>query len=235
MKSLIDQKPSEVLSRVERMDYKWVLIGGILLSFLGGNINVMMLSFFHIPVSHMTGAFSHLSMVYGAGVDISNSILSLWIVFAFFTGTFISGIIIGKEAIFPGNRYSLALFSEAIILLVADVMIQSDNRCGVPLAALACGIQNAMASTYLGLNIRTTHVSGIVTDLGLALGHYFRGHPMNRLKVGLLISLLAGFLLGGIFAAFLFMKGGKPTMIFPALMAFCIAVGYKRLKTLKRL
>ena len=70
MKSLIDQKPSEVLSRVEKMEFKWVLLGGVLLSFLGGNINVMMLSFFHVPVSHMTGAFSHLSLVYGGGVDI---------------------------------------------------------------------------------------------------------------------------------------------------------------------
>ena len=208
------------------MEFKWVLLGGIMLSFLGGNVNVMMLSFFHVPVSHMTGAFSHLSMVYGGGVDISNGLVSLWIVIAFFVGTFISGVLIGKEAIFPGNRYSLALFLEAFILLGAYLMVQSENKYGVPLAALGCGIQNAMASTYLGLNIRTTHVSGIVTDLGLLLGHFVRGHSINGKKIGLLISLLIGFLFGGIFAAYLFMKGGKAMMIFPSVMAFSIAIGY---------
>ncbi len=226
MKSLIDQKPETVLSRVEKMEYKWVLIGGFLLTFLGGNINVMMLSFFHVPVSHMTGAFSHLSMVYGGGIDTSNSMLSLWIVIAFFMGTIISGIIIGKEAIFPGNRYSTTLLLEALLLLVAGLMIQSENQYGVTLAAMACGIQNAMASTYLGLNIRTTHVSGIVTDLGLAFGHFVRGHSIGRLKIGLLISLLLGFFLGGLFAAFLFLKGGPWTIIIPSLMAFLIALGY---------
>jgi len=83
-----------------------------------------------------------------------------------------------------------------------------------------------MASTYLGLTIRTTHVSGIVTDLGLSLGHFFRGHSLNRKKIGLLLSLLIGFLSGGIFAAYLFMRGGKTMMLFPSLMAFSIALGY---------
>jgi uncharacterized membrane protein YoaK (UPF0700 family) len=232
MKALLDHKSNQVITKIESMDFKWVLAGAIALSFLGGNINVMMLSFFHVPVSHMTGAFSHLSMVYGAGIDISSSALSLWIVVAFFVGSMISGLMIGKETIFPGNRYSNVLLLEGLLLLVGDLMIQSENKNGVALAALACGIQNAMATTYLGLNIRTTHVSGIVTDLGLALGHFFRGHPLNGRKTVLLSSLLVGFFAGGVVAAYIYLKWGRQTMIVPAVIALSIALGYRILKRL---
>ncbi|MES2308042.1 MAG: YoaK family protein [Verrucomicrobiota bacterium] len=233
MKTLLDHKSNQVISQIEAMDFKWVLMGAFVLSFLGGNINVMMLSFFHVPVSHMTGAFSHLSMIYGAGIDVSSSVLTLWIVAAFFAGTVISGLLIGKESIFPGNHYSNALWLEGLILLLADAMIQSENKNGVALAALACGIQNAMATTYLGLNIRTTHVSGIVTDLGLALGHFLRGHPLHTRKTILLISLLLGFFGGGVIAAWIYLRWGKQTMIVPALLALSIASGYRILKRLK--
>jgi uncharacterized membrane protein YoaK (UPF0700 family) len=35
---------------------------------------------------------------------------------------------------------------------------------------MACGLQNAMATGYSGAVIRTTHVTGIVTALGIAVG-----------------------------------------------------------------
>lgn len=45
------------------------------------------------------------------------------------------------------------------------------------------GLQNAMMSTYSGAVIRTTHVSGMFTDLGIFLGHF----------------LISGFLYGSYF------------------------------------
>jgi uncharacterized membrane protein YoaK (UPF0700 family) len=43
-------------------------------------------------------------------------------------------------------------------------------------ASAACGLQNAMVSTYSGAIIRTTHITGTVTDLGAMIGQYLRGH-----------------------------------------------------------
>lgn len=193
----------------------------------------MMLSYFHIPVSHMTGAFSHLSMVVGAEVDLKNFYLSLGIVMAFLAGSILTGILIGKENIIPENNYSKALLIEALILLIAHLLIQMNIKNGIVLAALGCGIQNALATTYLGLNIRTTHVSGIVTDLGLSLGHWFRGHSLDSKKVLLFFSLLSGFFIGGVIAALLYIQGGKVMMVIPALIAFFIALAYLILKRLQ--
>lgn len=41
--------------------------------------------------------------------------------------------------------------------------------------ALACGLQNALTSKYSGNVIRTTHLTGATTDLGIAFGHILRG------------------------------------------------------------
>jgi|GEM_PF-5134493 len=44
----------------------------------------------------------------------------------------------------------------------------------------ACGFQNALATHY-GLVLRTTHVTGLLTDLGTNLGMRLRGHRYSRL------------------------------------------------------
>lgn len=41
----------------------WVFFGAALLSLVAGYVNVVMLSFFAVPVSHMSGAVSHLGIL----------------------------------------------------------------------------------------------------------------------------------------------------------------------------
>jgi uncharacterized membrane protein YoaK (UPF0700 family) len=66
-------------------------------------------------------------------------------------------------------------------------------------AACATGLQNAMASAYSGAVVRTTHVSGMFTDLGIYLGHALRGLPINMKRLQLSFLVISGFLCGGIF------------------------------------
>jgi hypothetical protein len=55
-----------------------------------------------------------------------------------------------------------------------------------------------MASSYYGQIIRTTHVTGIVTDLGVLAGQYLRRMDVEPWKPALLSGLLVGFLAGGV-------------------------------------
>lgn len=55
------------------------------------------------------------------------------------------------------------------------------------------GVQNAMVSHYKGTIIRTTHLSGVLTDLGLALGYRMRGLIVERRRVVLHLLILSGF------------------------------------------
>jgi uncharacterized membrane protein YoaK (UPF0700 family) len=178
----------------------WVFAGAVSLAGLAGFINVVVLGFFHVPVSHMSGAVSRLStdVALGNRGDV-REILS--IVLGFLVGATFSGTLIGGRRLVPGRRYGVALVVEGIVLAVATLLLVRGAAAGVMLAALACGIQNAMASSYYGLVIRTTHVTGIVTDLGVMLGHWLRHRRFHPWKFLLLLSILVGFFGGGVVGA----------------------------------
>ena len=40
----------------------WFLVGGTSLAFVAGSVNIISLCYFHVPISHMTGAVARLSM-----------------------------------------------------------------------------------------------------------------------------------------------------------------------------
>jgi uncharacterized membrane protein YoaK (UPF0700 family) len=57
--------------------------------------------------------------------------------------------------------------------------VTMDNRGhkahhSVYMLAIACGMQNAMTTRYSGAVLRTTHLTGMVTDVGLLIGHMAR-------------------------------------------------------------
>ncbi len=64
---------------------------------------------------------------------------------------------------------------ESILLFFATVMYAGSSYVGAQYAAAcACGLQNGMATRFSGAVVRTTHMSGIVTDIGLLLGNWMR-------------------------------------------------------------
>lgn len=177
---------------------------GFALSLLAGFVNAdAILSVFEVPVSHMSGTVSHLGLFLGGGDFSHRTLVTAAIFGAFFLGAALSGAIIGNRVLLPGRRYGLVLALVGGLLLVSAWLFGRHSLWGAVSAAAACGLQNAMASSYLGLVLRTTHVTGVVTDLGTMLGHWVRGHRPAFGKMGVLASILAGFLAGGILAAFL--------------------------------
>jgi uncharacterized membrane protein YoaK (UPF0700 family) len=121
----------------------------------------------------------------------------LLVLLSFVAGAAFSGLFIGSSALQPGRRYGAALLVEAGLLLLAMLALQASSLSGHYLASAACGLQNAMVTTYSGAIIRTTHVSGIFTDLGVMLGARLRGVPLDRRKAVLFLLLIGGFILGG--------------------------------------
>ena len=61
-----------------------------------------------------------------------------------------------------------------------------------------------MGSSYLGLIIRTTHLTGIVTDLGILIGHSIKYKKIRFWKIAFFSLVLAGFFSGGLIAVILF-------------------------------
>ncbi len=197
----------------------WIISGGAFLALLAGYINVVMLGFFKVPVSHMSGAVSQLGIDIAA-LDQHDLLLVGSIVLGFFAGAFLSGLLIGNTHFKMTRRYGVALMLQGVLLSIASIAAQSDSNLSVTLAATACGLQNAMASSYRGLILRTTHVTGIVTDLGALLGNRWRDRSIQSWKFGLLLSLLLGFFIGGLLGALSYKALGMTALTLAALASF---------------
>ena len=167
------------------------------MAFLAGYVNASVLSYYDVPVSHMSGAVTRLGMDLGLGFTKELTAVAL-IIGSFFIGAIISGAIIGRDQLRPGHRYGVVLLLESVVLAISAMLLSRHHVSGISGAALACGLQNAMASSYYGLIIRTTHMTGIVTDLGAMLGHAVRHRHIDRWKLLILGLILTGFTLGAV-------------------------------------
>jgi uncharacterized membrane protein YoaK (UPF0700 family) len=115
--------------------------------------------------------------------------------------------------------YALPILLEALLLSLLGLLgshLASLDEFTVPVAALLLcfmmGLQNALITKASDAIIRTTHVTGMVTDLGIELGKlfYWNRHPedqetpkvlANRPKMRILALLLAAFFSGGLAGA----------------------------------
>ncbi|HEY1042437.1 MAG TPA: YoaK family protein, partial [Telluria sp.] len=173
---------------------RWVWIGAVALACVAGMVNVIgYLGFEHQAVSHLTGTTSLL----GAALAQGNlrAVMHLWgMLIAFCLGAMLSGLIIQDQTLRLGRRYGAALALEASLLLAAIPLFKQEQIWGALLAATACGLQNAMVTTYSGAAVRTTHLSGMFTDLGIGLGHLLRGMPLQVRRLTLSGLIISGFL-----------------------------------------
>lgn len=94
-------------------------------------------------------------------------------------------------------------------------------------ASAACGLQNALATTYSDAVIRTTHVTGIFTDLGIMLGRLIKGEALDRRKAKLFLIIIMAFIFGGTLGTFLYAEYEFMALMLPAAICFFIATAYR--------
>jgi len=177
-----------------------------ILALNAGFINAIgLLSLFNLAVSHVTGSTTNLGTAL-AGGDLLQMARTALVITSFFLGNVISGFMINDDELKPGNRhrYGLVLLVEVIFLLVAIWFFEQDRFLANFSLAVACGLQNGMATRYSGATVRTSHMSGIVTDMGILVGQRVRGNHNNFWRMKLFLPLFLSFLTGGILAGVAF-------------------------------
>lgn len=196
-----------------------IIWGGAVLAGIAGYINVVMIASEQIPVTHVSGTLSRASFDVGEGntVDLA---LVFPLIAAFMFGAVVSGLVIGRPTLRLGRPYGVAMLIEAALLAFAVLVIGNSPMAGAMLGAAAAGLQNAMASNYGGVIVRTTHVTGIVTDLGFLLGRWLRHRHVEPWQMLLLLALLAAFFAGGIGGVFAAKSVGTAALWLP-----CAVVG----------
>ena len=188
---------------------------GTLLAFVAGAINAGGFIAIGQYTSHMTGIFSAMADDVAFGFFRAAAI-GLVLFVAFTAGAGCSAILInwGRRN-FRARQYAYPLFVEAVLLLcfAAAGLLQPARFITVaaPLLCFIMGLQNATITKISGARVRTTHVTGMVTDLGIELGKlaYFKRagapgrHPVvaNLHRLSIHARMVAMFFVGGVLGA----------------------------------
>ncbi len=206
---------------------KWVEVGAFVLALVAGFVNAVgLLSFEHQSVSHLSGTATLLgsSVLEGSFQNITHL---AGILLSFLCGSSIAGFLLHGATLKLGRHYDTALLLESALLLIALWFLSEGSFYGHFFASAACGLQNALATTYSGAVIRTTHLTGIFTDLGISLGEFLKGKALDMRKVKLFLIIISAFILGGTSGAFVYAKYQFMALLFPAGVCFFVAFAYR--------
>lgn len=179
----------------------WIQLATFVLAINAGMINVLgLMTVLHQSVSHMTGNVSFLAQAF-IHQQYQYVLYLFLIICSYILGSSVSGFMIGKSHFRLDHRYAIPLSLITIFIFLCWLFLPYFPRYALLWASTAMGIQNAMVSHYKGSIIRTTHLSGVLTDLGLTLGHFFKGLSIEKRRIILHLLIIIGFIMGGIIAA----------------------------------
>eukprot|EP00930_Biecheleria_cincta_P082873 TRINITY_DN72516_c0_g1_i1.p1 TRINITY_DN72516_c0_g1~~TRINITY_DN72516_c0_g1_i1.p1 ORF type:complete len:421 (-),score=65.46 TRINITY_DN72516_c0_g1_i1:82-1344(-) len=208
-----------------------VRVGGAVLAMCAGIVNVVSFLCFGEFTSHVTGTISKLGMGLHDSKEFDPG-LAASLLASFLTGSTLCGVFIGKNKMHFGlTLYDFGLISISVLLLTA--CFASAHGFAKYLAAAACGLQNGLCTEWGGATIRTTHATGLLTDVGLLMGRILlmvarsRGlrhlDPIDRVtfqddraKLLVLITLGLSYLLGTYWGAHLHSALQAKALLVPA-------------------
>jgi len=192
-----------VKSEMVQANPGWVLAGGCGLAFLAAAVNADFMLRFGISVSHLTGDLSRISaesVQSGGGWSVEAKVLLVSIT-GFVGGAATSGYFIHHPSLDFRRPYGRAMVLIGLLLVAAGYLTKSSIGLACFIAAWACGMQNALATRFRGVILRTTHITGLLTDLGQNVGMWLRGHAVDRWQILTPLGLAAAFLIGSALGA----------------------------------
>eukprot|EP00128_Syssomonas_multiformis_P010129 Colp12_sorted_trinity150504_noHs@28500 len=211
-----------------------IMCAATLLAINAGFINAAsIVGLYRKPVSHVTGTVSNMAAdaVLHKGED---GIVLLGILLSFIFGAFLSGLIVGKETLRMKRRYGVAMMVVGSLLFLSFAFLRQTWRLAECLAAAACGLQNGLTTNYSGAIIRTTHMTGIATDIGNILALYIRTrHTHDLWKLKVFIPLLCGYFIGGLLGTAIYQSLGIYCLVIPASASLFGGAGYSIFRTIR--
>jgi uncharacterized membrane protein YoaK (UPF0700 family) len=151
------------------------------LAFVGGYVNAAGFVVIGAFTSHVTGNVGHFAR-YVALRQFEGALGAGLLIIAFFVGAFVASMMIESDVFKrPPHAYGAAVLAEAALLLsfsVVPLVLVPDARGvqsgRVALLCAAMGIQNSLVTRLSGAVVRTTHLTGVVTDLGIEAARWWR-------------------------------------------------------------
>lgn len=190
---------------------------GVLTAFAAGMVNIGSLLIFFAFASNVTGHYAILAAEIVKGNWYQVSVVFAWI-FLFFFGSFVSNLIVihfNRRNAYVAHALPIVL--EIICLLTVGVYGQffyqetlTESEFLVALLLFAMGLQNGLTASISNSAVKTTHLTGATTDLGMLVSMLTkREYRMNkeiRGKAKLLSSIAAAYLSGAVSAGFVYLS-----------------------------
>lgn len=180
---------------------RWIWSWAALLPAVAGSVNATaLLSLRHVGVTHLTGISTEAGIGLGAG-DVDLLAHAAGVIASFTLGCAMSATVARGPRWTPSIAAAGLLFGVALLLSVASLLLPERPWLGVMLCAGAMGIQNGLTSALSGALLRTSHLTGMFTDLGIALGQKARGAPVDARRVAVCLTVITSFVVGAVTSA----------------------------------
>jgi uncharacterized membrane protein YoaK (UPF0700 family) len=184
---------------------------GTLTAFTAGTINIASLLIFLSFTSNVTGHYAILAAEISKGNWSQVAVMGSWI-FLFFFGSFLSNFIVinfNKKSKYFAHAMPLVL--EILCLFGVGVYGQlyyqktlEETEVLVAVMLFATGLQNGLTASISNFSVKTTHLTGTTTDLGILVSMFTQkkyrknGELIGRAK--LLMSIMVAYVLGAVFS-----------------------------------
>lgn len=183
-----------------------------LLSFVAGIVNVAGFLAVQRLTTNVTGHFAFfVDEIFK--LNFWNGFIYFLYLFFFLAGSFISNFIV--EIVSKRSErfiYIIPIIIESLILflvaLFGQALISKNPNLLAFSLLFAMGMQNSLVTTISNATVRTTHLTGLFTDLGIELSQLFfykqkdqieKLHSSIKLRLTIISFFFFGGLLGGIF------------------------------------
>ncbi|WP_050025506.1 YoaK family protein [Verrucomicrobium sp. BvORR034] len=194
---------------------KLAVVTGCLLATLSAGVNASYLMRLGTSVSHLTGDVAKVALSVVSGNDsVPLVVVQLGAAtLGFITGAATAGFLIHHPNIEFSRPYGRSVVALGLFLALAYLSLDAWPTLSMGLAGLACGLQNALATHYRGMILRTTHVTGLLTDFGTNLGMKLRGHDIAGWKLSVPLLLATSFFMGSLLGCVAFQSLGDKTLL----------------------
>ncbi len=152
----------------------------------------------------------------------------------FLIGSFLSSLLIEKIGVHKTWSYTIPIL--IIISCIVSVALAAEqlsgqeayNKYWAGILLLAMGMQNGLVSIVSGNVVRTSHLTGMFTDLGIDIAQRITHNdktPETNKKIILRLAIIVSFLSGGIAGSLAFMHLSFKAFYIPVAILF-IALFY---------
>lgn len=211
---------------------KHILLGGCILAFGASFVNVGFLLRTGASASHLTGDISRLATeIVSSDPTYRRSLfLVCSATVGFVLGALMAGMLLHHPQLELDKPYG-RIVSGIGILLVGAYWVESLSATGaIGIAGFACGLQNALATKYRGSVLRTTHLTGLLTDLGVMLGMKIRGHTLENWRISVPLFLSLSYFAGAVCGAFVVLRFDLPWLAIAGISYFVGGVVWSLMK-----